>query len=81
MQDEHCWSSNGVFNIEGGCYAKCIGLSREKEPEIHQAVTKFGAVLENVEYDSTSRVIDFDSARKTENTRGAYPIGMLAFCS
>lgn len=71
--DEHCWSDTGVFNIEGGCYAKCVGLSREKEPEIFDAV-KFGSVLENVVFDPKSRVVDYDDTRLTENTRCSYPI-------
>jgi ATP-dependent phosphoenolpyruvate carboxykinase len=72
--DEHCWSDDGVFNIEGGCYAKCIDLSAEKEPEIFAAI-RFGAVVENVVYDQNSRIIDFTNSSKTENTRCAYPIG------
>lgn len=71
--DEHCWSDQGVFNIEGGCYAKCLGLSGEKEPEIFNAI-KFGSVLENVIYDEETRVVDYDDASITENTRCAYPI-------
>ena len=71
--DEHCWSNEGIFNIEGGCYAKAIYLSRESEPEILQAL-KFGAVLENVVYDDANHHVDFDDTSITQNTRGAYPI-------
>ncbi|KAI3638775.1 hypothetical protein MIR68_003273 [Amoeboaphelidium protococcarum] len=71
--DEHCWSEKGVFNIEGGCYAKCIGLSGEKEPEIYNAI-RFGSVLENVVYEPMSRVVNYDNSELTENTRCAYPI-------
>ena len=74
--DEHGWSDHGVFNFEGGCYAKCIKLSAEREPQIYQAL-RFGAVLENVIVDPLSRVPDFDSDRITENTRAAYPVEFI----
>jgi phosphoenolpyruvate carboxykinase (ATP) len=74
--DEHCWTDHGVFNIEGGCYAKCINLSAEKEPQIYSAI-RFGAVLENTVLDSLSRVVDYEDASKTENTRCSYPIEFI----
>jgi phosphoenolpyruvate carboxykinase (ATP) len=74
--DEHGWSDTGVFNFEGGCYAKCIRLSRENEPQIWNAI-RFGTVLENVAMDSATRLLDFNSDEVTENTRAAYPLDFI----
>jgi phosphoenolpyruvate carboxykinase (ATP) len=74
--DEHCWTDEGVFNIEGGCYAKAIYLTRDAEPQIFDAL-KFGAVLENVVYDAADHHVDFNNTSITENTRGSYPIGFI----
>ena len=73
--DEHCWSDDGIFNIEGGCYAKAINLTPENEPDIFQAL-RFGAVLENVVLDEDHDV-DYTDTSITENTRGAYPIEFI----
>lgn len=75
--DEHCWSEDGIFNIEGGCYAKTINLSEEKEPEIYNAI-KFGTVLENVGYDPGTREVDYDDVSITVNTRASYPIEFIS---
>ncbi|WP_129127129.1 phosphoenolpyruvate carboxykinase (ATP) [Geomonas oryzae] len=72
--DEHGWDEDGVFNFEGGCYAKVINLSPESEPEIYQCTRRFGTILENVAIDTISRRIDLDDASFTENTRASYPI-------
>jgi phosphoenolpyruvate carboxykinase (ATP) len=72
--DEHGWSDRGVFNIEGGCYAKVIRLSPEAEPEIYATTRMFGTILENVAIDSVTRRIDLDDDRLTENTRASYPL-------
>jgi phosphoenolpyruvate carboxykinase (ATP) len=72
--DEHVWCSNGIFNIEGGCYAKCVGLSQEQEPEIFNAV-KFGSIVENVKYEEKDpRTINYNDVSLTENTRACYPL-------
>lgn len=75
--DEHGWSENGVFNFEGGCYAKVIRLSPEAEPEIYTTTQRFCTVLENVVMDPETRELDLDDARHTENTRAAYPIDYI----
>ncbi len=75
--DEHGWSADGVFNFEGGCYAKVIRLSSTAEPEIWAATHRFSAVLENVVYDPKTRALDVDSEAKTENTRAAYPLEFI----
>ncbi len=75
--DEHGWSDRGVFNFEGGCYAKTIRIHKESEPEIYTATESFGTILENVVYDPRTRVPNYDSDEKTENTRAAYPIDLI----
>jgi phosphoenolpyruvate carboxykinase (ATP) len=75
--DEHGWSPAGVFNFEGGCYAKAIKLSREAEPEIYATTERFGTVMENVVLDPLTRVPDFDDGSRTENTRVAYPLDFI----
>ena len=75
--DEHGWGNEGVFNFEGGCYAKTIRLSEEAEPEIYATTKRFGTVLENVVLDPSTAVPDFDDASRTENTRCAYPIHFI----
>ncbi len=74
--DEHCWSDQGIFNIEGGCYAKAIYLTRDAEPQIFDAL-RYGAVLENVVYDEADHHVDFANSSVTENTRGSYPIEFI----
>src|SRR5947207_12703002 len=75
--DEHGWSDRGVFNFEGGCYAKTIRLSAEAEPQIYSTTRRFGTVLENVVVDPDTRLLDLDDDRYTENTRAAYPISFI----
>ena len=75
--DEHGWSDRGVFNFEGGCYAKTIRLSAEAEPQIYATTRRFGTVLENVVVDEVTRALDLDDDRFTENTRCAYPISFI----
>ena len=75
--DEHGWSDSGIFNIEGGCYAKCINLSKEHEPDIYNAI-RFGALVENVVMDPDSRQFDYDDGSLTENTRVGYPVEFIA---
>jgi phosphoenolpyruvate carboxykinase (ATP) len=74
--DEHGWSDDTVFNFEGGCYAKCVNLSAEKEPQIFNAI-RFGSLLENTEFYPTTTTTDYDNISKTENTRVAYPINFI----
>jgi phosphoenolpyruvate carboxykinase (ATP) len=79
--DEHGWGRHGIFNFEGGCYAKAIRLSREAEPEIYATTERFGAVMENVTLDPITQAPDFDDSSKTENTRVAYPLDFIANAS
>ncbi|HEY9529197.1 MAG TPA: phosphoenolpyruvate carboxykinase (ATP) [Anaerolineales bacterium] len=76
--DEHGWSDNGVFNFEGGCYAKVIGLSEAAEPEIYATTRRFGTILENVPFDPITRRIDLEDDSITENTRASYPLEFIA---
>ncbi|NUQ84439.1 MAG: phosphoenolpyruvate carboxykinase (ATP) [Anaerolineales bacterium] len=76
--DEHGWSDDGVFNFEGGCYAKVIGLSESAEPEIYATTKMFGTILENVTFDPVTRYIDLDDDSITENTRASYPLEFIA---
>ncbi|MGA7193633.1 MAG: phosphoenolpyruvate carboxykinase (ATP) [Anaerolineales bacterium] len=75
--DEHGWSDDGVFNFEGGCYAKVIGLSATAEPEIYATTKMFGTILENVPYDPVTRYIDLEDDSLTENTRASYPLEFI----
>jgi len=75
--DEHVWTDRGVFNIEGGCYAKAVNLTSESEPEIFQAI-RYGSVLENVIYEPKSRVVDYENISITENTRCSYPVEYIS---
>ena len=75
--DEHGWSEKGIFNFEGGCYAKVIGLSPTAEPQIYACTKRFGTILENVIYDPISRLIDLDDDTITENTRASYPLEFI----
>ena len=74
--DEHGWADGSVFNFEGGCYAKCIDLSKEKEPQIWDAI-KFGSILENINFIENTSTVDFSDKSKTENTRVSYPINFI----
>ncbi len=76
--DEHAWTDEGIFNIEGGCYAKVIRLSKDAEPDIFETTHLFGTILENVVFDEDSRQVDLDDDCFTENTRGSYPLDSLA---
>src|SRR4029078_316674 len=75
--DEHGWSKNGVFNYEGGCYAKVINLSPESEPDIYRTTQMFGTILENVVLDPSTKQVRFDDVSITENTRASYPLDYI----
>jgi phosphoenolpyruvate carboxykinase (ATP) len=75
--DEHGWSDKGIFNFEGGCYAKVIGLSEKAEPQIHATTKRFGTILENVQFDVVTRTIDLQDGSITENTRASYPMEFI----
>lgn len=75
--DEHGWSDNGIFNFEGGCYAKVIRISKEQEPQIYECTRRFGTIIENVAIDSHTRRLDLNDATLTENTRASYPITQI----
>jgi phosphoenolpyruvate carboxykinase (ATP) len=75
--DEHGWSNDGIFNFEGGCYAKVINLNAEAEPEIYATTRRFGTILENIGFDPNERSVDFTDSSRTENTRAAYPIEFI----
>jgi phosphoenolpyruvate carboxykinase (ATP) len=75
--DEHAWTQHGIFNIEGGCYAKTIRLSKDAEPDIFEQTSEFGTILENVIFDEDTREVDLDDDSVTENTRGSYPLASL----
>ena len=75
--DEHGWSDNGVFNFEGGCYAKVINLSQQAEPEIFATTQRFGTILENVMFDPLTRECDLFDGSLAENTRASYPIDFI----
>ncbi len=77
--DEHGWHDGGIFNFEGGCYAKVINLSQAKEPQIYNAI-KFGSLIENIDYCPETRVVDYDSDKITENTRATYPVEHIPNC-
>ena len=75
--DEHGWSETGIFNFEGGCYAKVVNLTPEAEPEIYGTTGRFGTILENVVFDPRTRVVDFNNVSKTQNTRASYPLTFI----